>query len=67
MSRSGRFLVKPDDVPARVPEPRGDLRSVRADRLYNLAPVGGDRLNGRRNTIDHDVNQETRLGGRRAP
>src|SRR5437879_1286154 len=53
--------------PARVAEPRSDLGSIRADRLDDLAPIRGDRVNGRGYAVDHDVDQKAWLGCGRAP
>ena len=44
--QSGSLLVETDDVSRRVAEPRGDLGSVRADWLHDLASCGDDRVSG---------------------
>ncbi len=51
----------------RVAEPRGDLGCVRTDWLHDLASVGEDRVGGRGDILDHDVEEQTRLRGRCPP
>src|SRR4030095_428407 len=61
-----RFLVQTNYVAARVTESRRNLRSVGADRLDDVAPLGCDGVNSRRDTIDHDVDEKARFSGRGA-
>jgi hypothetical protein len=60
------LLVEAEDVPGWIPEPRGDLWCVDADRLDDLAAVGEDCFDRRGNAVDHDVDQQTWLGRRRS-
>ena len=55
--RLARLLVDPDHISCRVAEPRGNLGSIRADRLRNFAPIRDDQLERRVYAVDHDVNQ----------
>src|SRR5216684_4269458 len=56
-----RLLIKADDVSRRIAKSRGDLRRVHPDRLHDLAAVSNDRLDGRGNAVNHDVDQQARL------
>jgi hypothetical protein len=58
LAASPALLVKPDDVAARVPESRRDLRRVGADRLHDLSSVGGHQLQRGRYAIHHHVHQQ---------
>ena len=61
------MLVEADHVPSRIAEPRRDLRSVRADRLNDLASMGYHRVNGRCHAVNHDVKKKAWLRGGRTP
>jgi hypothetical protein len=58
---SGRFLVDPDHIPARVAESGSNLRSIPADRLHDLAAIRHDQVHGSGHAVDHDVDQQPRL------
>src|SRR5262249_7576152 len=61
------LLVEADDVAARIADAGGDLRRVAADRLHQLAAVRDGLLDGGRDAVDHDVEEEAGLAGRRPP
>jgi len=54
------FLVQSDHISAGVAEPGSDFRRVSADGLHDFAPVRDDRVEGRRNAVDHDVKEQAR-------
>ena len=54
-----RLLIEPDDVPARIAEPRGDFRRIRANRLHDLASVGDEGVNRRGHAVHHDVDEQS--------
>ncbi len=61
-----RLLIEPEHVAIRIGEARRDLRSVRPQRLHDAPAVRDDRLEGRLDAVDHDVEQEARRGRRGA-
>ena len=58
-------LIKTDDIPRRVPESRGNLWRVHADRLHDLTAIRDHRINRRSHAVNHYVNQKAGLCGGR--
>src|ERR1700710_737451 len=59
------FLIEAEDVPVRIAEPGGDLGRVAPDGLHERTPVREDRVEGRGDAVDHDVEQKARFPGGR--
>lgn len=54
------LLVEADDISSRVSKPRGDFRSVHTDLLNDFPSVCSQRINGRGEIVNHDVEHESR-------
>ena len=63
----GRFLVKPHHVSSRITKSRSNLGSIRPNRLHDFAAIRDDQFYGCRDTINHDVDQQSRLACWRPP
>src|SRR5712671_594087 len=61
------LLKDPDHVSSGIAEAGGDLGSVAADGLHDLASVCDDHFNAGGHAVDHDVKQKSGLGLRRTP
>jgi hypothetical protein len=55
---------RPITFPPGSRKPRGDFRIVRADRLHYLSAVREDGVDGRRDAVDHDVDEQSRFSRR---
>jgi hypothetical protein len=60
-------LVDADDISTWIAKSRGDLRRIRSDGLHDLAAMGCDCRESGLCVINHEVDQETGLRGRRKP
>jgi hypothetical protein len=56
-----RILVEADNIPTRITKPSGNLRSIRANLLHNLATIGHYIIDSRRHAIDHYIHHQPRL------
>src|SRR5262249_39622928 len=55
-----RLLIEPEHVPSGIAKTGGDFRCVCADRLHDLPTICSQLVEGRRDAVHHDVNEESR-------